>query len=123
MVKEHNSMQTIHVRGIHIRANHGCLPEEAKIGGDYIVNVVLKGDFSKAAQSDKLSDAADYVTVYQIVKKEMAIRSNLIEHVAERIAVHLKKELTTVQHLSVEVVKKRPPMNGNVEEVSVIFEY
>jgi len=115
-------MQTIHVRGIHLRANHGCLEEEARIGGDYVVNVILKGDFSVAAASDKLSDAADYVKVYEIVKLEMKIRSHLIEHVAERIATHLKKTFTEVQHLSVEVIKKKPPMNGNVDEVSVVVE-
>ena len=115
-------MQTINVRGIHFRAHHGCLEEEAKIGGDYIVNIILKGDFSVAAKSDKLSDAADYVMVYDIVKREMKIRSHLIEHVAERIAKHLKETFTGVQHLSVEVIKKKPPMNGNVDEVSVVIE-
>lgn len=116
-------MQTIHVRGIHLRAYHGCLEEEARIGGDYVINVTLKGDFTQAAQSDKLTDAADYVTVYNVVKAEMQIRSNLIENVAKRIATHLKKVLPNGAHLSVEVVKKRPPMNGNVDEVSVVFEY
>ncbi|HWY98494.1 MAG TPA: dihydroneopterin aldolase [Bacteroidia bacterium] len=115
-------MDTINVRGIHLRAHHGCMEEEAKIGGDYVVNVQLKGDFSVAAKGDKLSDAADYVKVYEIVKQEMKVRSHLIEHVAERIASHLKKTFTEVQHLSVEVIKKKPPMNGNVDEVSVIIE-
>jgi dihydroneopterin aldolase len=115
-------MHIINVRGIHLRAHHGCMEEEAKIGGDYVVNVQLKGDFTVAAKSDKLSDAADYVMVYQIVKQEMKVRSHLIEHVAERIASHLKKTFTEVQHLSVEVIKKKPPMNGNVDEVSVIIE-
>ena len=115
-------MQIINVRGIHIRAHHGCLPEEAKIGGDFVVNVQLKGDFSAAAASDKLADAADYVKVYEAVKHEMKIRSNLIEHVAERIALHLKKIFPQVAHLTVEVVKKKPPMNGNVDEVSVVIE-
>jgi dihydroneopterin aldolase len=115
-------MQTINVRGIHLRANHGCLPEEARIGGDFVVNVQLQGDFSVAAASDKLTDAADYVKVYEIVKREMKIRSNLIEHVGERIATHLKKEFQQVTQLSVEVIKKKPPMNGNVDEVSFVIE-
>lgn len=113
-------MQTINVRGIHLRAHHGCLPEEAKIGGDFVVNVQLQGDFSIASASDKLADAADYVMVYDIVKYEMKIRSNLIEHVADRIAMHLKKSFPNLHHLSVEVIKKKPPMNGNVDEVSVV---
>ncbi len=115
-------MQIINVRGIHLRGHHGCLPEEAKIGGDFVVNVQLKGDFSVAGKSDKLSDAADYVKVYEVVKLEMKIRSNLIEHVAERIADHLKKVFPNIDNLMVEVIKKKPPMNGNVDEVGVVVE-
>ena len=115
-------MQTINIRGIHLYAYHGCMDEEALIGGHYIVNVQLKGDFSASTKSDNIKDTADYVSVYRIVKEEMAIRSKLIEHVAERIANHLKKELPVVKQLSVEVVKRNPPLNGEVDEVSVIIE-
>jgi len=115
-------MQTINIRGIHIRAHHGCLPEEAKIGSDFVVNIQIKGDFSVPAASDKLADTVDYVKVYGVVKREMKIRANLIEHVAERIATHLKKDFSQIKHLTVEVIKKKPPMNGNVDEVSVIVE-
>lgn len=115
-------MQTINIRGIHLYAYHGCLEEEAVIGGHYVVNVILKGDFSASTKSDELKDTADYIHVYKIVKEEMAIRSKLIEHVAERIANRLKKEIPIVKQLSVEVVKRNPPMNGEVDEVSVVIE-
>jgi dihydroneopterin aldolase len=115
-------MQTINICGIRLYAYHGCMEEEGIIGGNYVVNVQLKGDFSAAAKSDKLEDTADYILVYKIVKEEMAIRSKLIEHVAERIASRLKKELSIVKQVSVEVIKQNPPMNGEVDEVSVVIE-
>jgi dihydroneopterin aldolase len=115
-------MDIVNVRGIRLRANHGCLEEEAIIGGDYVVNVQLHGNFEAAAKSDNLTDAADYVTVYNIVKAEMKIRSKLIEHVAERIAISLKKALPNVAKLSVEVIKKNPPVGGEVDEVSIVIE-
>lgn len=115
-------MDIVNVRGIKLRANHGCLPEEALIGGDYVVNVQLYGDFKKAAASDNLADAADYVTVYDIVKAEMKIRSKLIEHVGERIASHLKRSFPAVNRIVVEVIKKAPPVGGEVEEVSFVIE-
>jgi dihydroneopterin aldolase len=98
------------------------MPEEALIGGDYVVNILLYGDFSKAAATDNLEDTVDYVDVFKIVKKEMGIRSKLIEHVAKRIAEHLKNSFPSVTSLSVEVIKKNPPMGGEVDEVSVIAE-
>ena len=112
-------MSQICVDGIRLRAYHGCLEEEGRIGGEYVVNIVLDVDFSKAAANDSLQDTVDYVIVYNIVKEEMAIRSKLIEHVAQRILYRLKKQFTQVKLTTVHVVKLRPPMNGNVESVSV----
>lgn len=86
------------------------------------MNIALKGNFSKAASEDKLEDTVDYVDVYKIVKKEMAIRSHLIEQVAERIAENLKNTFTAISSLSVEVIKKNPPIGGEVNEVSVVVE-
>jgi dihydroneopterin aldolase len=115
-------LYTINISGIHIYAYHGCLPEEAIIGGDYVVNIALKGNFSKAAADDKLEDTIDYVDVYKIVKKEMHIRAKLIEHAAQRIADNLKTSFASISSLSVEVIKKNPPIGGEVDEVSVVVE-
>ena len=98
------------------------MPEEAIIGGDYVINISLHGDFSKAATSDNLEDTVDYVNVYKIVKKEMGIRSHLIEHVAKRIAENLKNTFPAISSLSVEVIKKNPPIGGEVDDVSVVAE-
>ncbi len=115
-------MYTINIRGICIYAYHGCLPEEAIVGGDYVVNIALHGNFSKAAESDNLEDTVDYVDVFEIVKKEMHIRSKLIEPVARRIAENLKTSFPSIHKLSVEVIKKNPPIGGDVDEVSVVVE-
>ena len=50
----------------------------------------------------------------------MAIRSKLIEHVGKRIVQQLKLHFKTLQTVEVKVTKLNPPMNGNVERVSVI---
>ena len=114
-------MGIIKVEGIRLRANHGCMEEEAKIGGQYIVDVMLDTDFSAAAKDDKLSETIDYCDVYEIVKAEMAIRSKLIEHVAQRIIDKLKAKLTTLNYAEVKVTKLNPPINGDVERVCVII--
>jgi dihydroneopterin aldolase len=114
-------MHTIKVNKIKIYAYHGCLPEETKIGGNYEVNVILQTDFEEAAKTDDLSKTIDYVHVNTIVKEEMAIPSKLIEEVAHRIVTRFKKELTNLLHYSVEIVKICPPINGDVESVSVII--
>lgn len=114
-------MHKIQVEGINIYAYHGCLVEEAKIGCNYIVDVIMETDFSEAAKKDDLSKTIDYVTVYNIVKIQMAIRSKLIEQVGQRIVNELKKQLDGLKSLEVKVTKLNPPMNGNVEKVSIVI--
>lgn len=112
----------IRVNKIKLYAYHGCLEEEARVGGHYEVNVVLHTDFMEAAQSDNLEKTIDYVHVNRIVKEEMAVRSKLIEDVAHRIHTRFKAELKKLHKASVEIVKLSPPINGDVESVSVILE-
>jgi dihydroneopterin aldolase len=115
-------MGKIEVNGIRIRAYHGCLPEEAIIGGEYIVDVLIDADFSKASLSDELIDTIDYCAVYEIVKSEMKVRSKLIEHVAQRILTSLRNKYPDAKSFSVKVTKLVPPMNGAVDSVSVAVE-
>lgn len=112
-------MGIINVTGIKLYAYHGCLEEEAIIGGNYIVDVKIETDFLRAQVEDDLSQTVDYVTVYNIVKRQMAIRSKLIEHAAALIAGGLIKQIPAIQHVEVKVTKINPPMNGDVKEVSV----
>ncbi len=114
-------MHKIILEGIKLYAYHGCLKEESIIGGNFIVDISMDTDFSIAAQTDKLNQTIDYVIVYEIVKTQMAIRSNLIEQVGQRIINALKKEFVNIKRLEVKVTKLNPPMNGNVEKVSIII--
>ncbi|MEO5644635.1 MAG: dihydroneopterin aldolase [Bacteroidia bacterium] len=115
-------MGIITVNGIRIRAYHGCLPEEGIIGGEYVVDVIIDTDFSKAALTDELHDTVDYCVVFDCVKAEMAIRSKLIEHAAQRIVNALREKYPEVKTFSVTVTKIVPPMNGAVDKVSVTIE-
>jgi dihydroneopterin aldolase len=113
---------TIEVNGIKIYAFHGCLPEEAEIGGHYRVDVMLNTDFSGAAELDDLSKTVDYVVINKIVVEEMKIRSKLIEHVGQRIISRLKKEIQRIDFIRIKVIKLCPPINGDVDSVAIIIE-
>lgn len=115
-------MSKINIHQIRIRANHGCWEEEEIIGGDYLVDVSLDVDFKRAAEQDDLSLTADYVAIKEIVYREMAVRSKLIETVAYRILDSVKKEVPLVKYARVKVAKLNAPMGGQVESVSVEVE-
>lgn len=112
-------MGIINVNGIRVYAYHGCLPEEGKIGGEYVVDVRVETDFTQAEQTDELVDTVDYCIIHDVVKAQMAIRSKLIEHVARRIGTGLRAHYPKVNSFLVRVTKINPPMNGAVENVSV----
>ena len=112
-------MSIIRVNDIKLYAYHGCMPEEGVIGGNYIVDVVLHIDFSEAAVTDDLTKTIDYCHVNDLVEKEMAIRSKLIEHVAQRILSQLKTNFSELSKAEVTVTKVKPPINGNVGNVAV----
>jgi dihydroneopterin aldolase len=114
-------MGKIQVSNIKLYGNHGCLDEEAKIGSWYRVDVEVEADLSISARTDELSDTVDYVHLNWIVKEEMAIRSKLLEEVAQRILDRFFKEISILEKAKVSVAKINPPIGGNVAEVAVIL--
>jgi dihydroneopterin aldolase len=110
---------TINVNNIRVYAHHGCLPEETLVGSWYRVDICVTTNFDKATISDELDDTLDYVNINNIVKEQMASPSKLIEHVGQRIMNELKKRLSVWFSLSVHITKYNPPINGDVESVSI----
>lgn len=114
-------MGVIKVNNIKVFTNHGCLEEEAKIGSEYRVDIKVNVDLRKSSITDELSDTVDYVHLNLIAKEEMAIRSKLLEEVAERMLVRIFKEIPMVKKAKVSVAKINPPIGGNVGEVVIIL--
>ncbi len=112
-------MGKIKLHNIRVFAYHGCLVEESKIGSNYSINLSIKADLSKSAQTDSLTDTIDYVALNRIVVEEMAIRADLLETVAQRIINNVLNELKKVTQITVEVSKLNPPIGGDVEAVTI----
>ncbi len=112
-------MGLITLKNIKIYAYHGCLVEEKKIGSDYRIDLKIKADLTSSSETDRLADTVDYVHLNHIVKEEMAIRSKLLEHAAERILTRILDELPLVDKATVDVSKINPPIGGNVQMVTI----
>ncbi len=112
-------MGQIDLEGLEFYAYHGHFPVEKVVGNKFILNVSIQTDCSKAGQSDQLEDALNYQEAYELIKEEMAIKSDLLEHVATRIIDRLYASFPSIQHASVKVSKMNPPMGGQIEKVSV----
>lgn len=112
-------MGKIKLKNIRCYSFHGCLKEEAKIGSDYLVNLTVKANLKKGSGSDNLKDTVDYVLLNKIVKEQMSKPSKLLESVAKRILDTVFVKDNRVVFCSVNIAKICPPINGDVQSVSV----
>jgi len=114
-------MITIHLEGMKFYAFHGHYPVEQVVGNEFIVELKIETEDYEAINSDKLNDAINYQTAYEIVKAEMNVSSNLLEYVASRILKALYARFSLIRRAEVKISKLNPPMGGEIEKVSVIL--
>lgn len=112
-------MAIIEIENIEFHANHGHFKEEQVIGNTFLVDLRIEYNSLKAQESDNLKDTVNYQKAFEIVKREMAIKSHLLEHVGNRILESLTNELVGIETATVKVSKVNPPMGGKIEKVSV----
>lgn len=112
-------MGLIQIEGMEFYSYHGHFEAERATGNKFIVDLSIKTELNKAAQSDNLDDTINYQEVYLIVKKEMEAKSHLLENVAKRIIDKLYSQFGAIESVSVKVSKMNPPMGGQIGKVSV----
>ncbi len=115
-------MALIEIEGMEFYAFHGHFEVEKVAGNRFLVNLKIEADLNKAGQTDRLEDTLDYQKVYRMVNEEMAVSSDLLEHVCQRIINRIKTEFPEVQKVTVKVSKMNPPMGGQIEKVSLTLE-
>ena len=116
---------TIRLRRMAFYAYHGVLPQERTVGGEYWVDLTLyPDDIGAAVQDDRLDGTVNYAEAYEIVRREMAQPSALLEHVGGRIAQALFAAFPALLRIEVEVCKANPPIGAACEGASVklVFE-
>jgi dihydroneopterin aldolase len=112
-------MSWIAINDMRFYAHHGCFEQERRIGTHFRVDLQFETDTSRAEVSDNIDDTVSYLDVYQVVKREMGIPSNLLEHVARRIGEGIRNDFPSVETVRVKVSKLNPPLGGQMESVSV----
>ena len=105
----------LELEGMEFHSFHGVLEREKIAGNLFVVDFRGVLDMRTAAQSDALEDALNYAEIYDVVAAEMAIPSNLLEHVAGRIVKALAAKFPQLESFSIRVSKRRPPVAGIVQ--------
>lgn len=103
---------TIVIKDIRLKAFHGVLPQERTVGGDFVVNVRVDYPFATAMQTDQVEHTLNYAVLYRLVRREMAVPSQLLEHVAGRILRAIRTRFPEAGRVELSVTKLNPPMGG-----------
>lgn len=107
------------LRNVRFHAFHGVLPQERQVGGDFLLTLRVGYPLDKAMESDKVEDTLNYASLYTLAKREMDIPSQLLEHVAGRIAKAIQNAFPAVTSVDLELIKQNPPMGADCDGAAV----
>lgn len=107
------------LKEIRCYAHHGVAPQENLIGNEYLIDLKLKVDISKATRTDEVTDTANYAEVHQVIKNEMAVPSKLLEHVSGRIIQKLFDQFPCIEKIELRLSKRNPPMGADIESAGI----
>ncbi len=104
------TLTTITIDRQKVFAYHGLLPQEGVVGAYFYVSVRLEMDDNAAILTDNVDDTVSYADISRIITEEMAVRSRLLEHVANRIKDRILALHSGVLRLTVSITKENPPL-------------
>ena len=118
----------ITLRDIRMHAFHGVLPEERRKGTEYSLTLRCtlaepQALVSRARATDDIRDTVDYSRIYELVKEEMAIPSNLLETVATRIGERVLETFPSIATVRIDLEKSDPPLSGRCSGASLSMEF
>lgn len=112
----------IRLERMEFRALHGCYELERKVGNRFTVDLEITTELGHVADEDSVELAVNYLTVYEVVREQMAVTQRTIERVAMNIIEALYKAFPQIGHITCTVSKLAPPLGGKLEKVNVVLE-
>ncbi len=111
----------IELKNMRFFAHHGVFSQETVVGNEFMVNLHIEADLSKACKTDNIEDTINYAAVYELVKSEMQKPSRLMENAAYRILERIKASFPQIVHLEVRMAKMNPPVGGEIECSQIVI--
>lgn len=113
-------MDRMLLKRIEFYGYHGVYPEENRLGQKYMVDLDLRIDLRRAAQSDDVNDTVNYAEIYALVKEIVeGPPVKLIETLTEKIASAVLRTYTSIIEATVSVTKPNPPFDITFDGVTV----
>jgi dihydroneopterin aldolase len=118
-------MALVSIEGMRFRAFHGLYPEERVLGTDFLLDVWIDTDISKATvvvedNTEKLDNTVNYQTIFEICEIEMRQPQKLLETLVDNILFRFKYQFPKMFEARLRVRKLNPPVGGQVEWASIL---
>ncbi len=112
---------TIEIRGLRIYSHHGCYEEERQVGTNFIIDADLEVDVTKAARTDNVTDALNYVDVCQTIAEVMKEPHHLLESLVADTIVSFRERYAHKGLLGgwLKISKVNPPIGLELDAVGV----
>ena len=108
----------LNLTGIRGFGYHGVFESERKNGQEFVVDVEIEAKFKNI--NDDLARTIDYSKLVDLVSAEITSNPvNLIETLAERIAMKILEFDKKIKALTVTVHKPAAPVSANLTDISV----
>lgn len=115
------STDRIEIRGLRAYGTHGVYEEERELGQDFLVDVTLHVDLSKAEASDSLHDTVDYGKLTtELADAVERTRFDLIEALAGHLA-EIVLQRDGVQAVDLRIAKPDVRLDAEVAQVAVVL--
>ena len=109
----------VFLQDVRFRAFHGVLPQERQVGNDYILNLRVGYPLGMAMVSDDVEDTLNYAALNELIRREMQQPSQLLEHVAARIADAICTAFPQATSIDLTLTKQNPPMGADCQGAGV----
>lgn len=113
-------MDKILIRDLKIFAYHGVNPEEKENGQNFVFDIDLSVNMTKACYSDNVEDTVSYAKVIKTVTRTAtAEKYDLLEKLAQVTADTILSEYPDVFNVSITLKKPNAPMKADFSYVGV----
>jgi len=114
------TVDTVFIKGLKAASVIGCYDWERDIRQTLVIDLELKADFSRAADTDALEDALDYAAISQrIISVCETSRFQLLEALSEHLARLLLAEFAIT---GLRLTINKPGAVSEAETVGVVIE-
>lgn len=102
---------TLTLKSLELKGNHGFYESERKAGNRFELDVILKGNFRHAGESDDLSLTVNYESIEETVLQIMeGPPQKLIESLCKKIGDSIFEQFTGISSLELALRKIHPPI-------------